>query len=320
VVDRLVEHGRSPETPIALIRWGTWARQDVLVGTLATIVQMAEEAEFQPPAMILVGEVVRLREKLRWFDNRPLFGKTVVVTRAREQASEMVRLLEDAGADAWEFPAIRIEALDTPIPWDTLPSYDWLLFTSPNTVRLFWDRLRADDWDIRALGSGKVGSVGPTTTAALRDHGLRVDFQPRRETSEDMLNEFPVDPAGLRVFLARAEEAPETLPEGLRARGAEVDVVPLYRTVADAGEDADDLRRAFAEGEIDVVTFTSSSTVRNFMETLGPVNMEGVTVACFGPRTAETAREFGLNVDIIPESRQLTGFVAAIVEHFQSRG
>ncbi len=315
VTQQLIAHGKSPETPAALIRWGTWTKQEVLTGTLSTLAQLAEAAGFQPPAMIVVGEVVRLREKLRWFDNRPLSGKTVVVTRAREQASELVDLLEDAGADVWEFPAIRIETLEKAIPWDDLPNYDWLLFTSPNTVRLFFEQLRAEGRDVRSLGSAKIGSVGPTTTAALEEKGLRVAFQPKRETSEEMLKEFLENPDGLKVFLARAEEAPETLPEGLRAQGAAVDVLPLYRTVA-AGEDAEDLRRAFEAGEIDAITFTSSSTVRFFFQAVGAVRADGVTVACFGPRTAETAREHGLSVHVTPDSRTLSAFVQALIGHF----
>jgi uroporphyrinogen III methyltransferase/synthase len=316
VADQLVRNGRDPQTPVALIRWGTWTRQEVLTGTLGAIAQLAEEAGFQPPALILVGEVVRLREKLRWFDTRPLFGKSVVVTRAREQASEMVERLEDAGADVWEFPAIRIEPLGTPIPWETLPSYDWLLFTSPNTVRIFFDRLKAEDQDVRSIGSARIGAVGPTTTAALQERGLRVDFQPQRETSEDMLKEFPVDPSGKRILLARAEEAPEVLPDGLREQGATVEVLPLYRTVADGGEDASELRQSLAGGDVDAITFTSSSTVRNFFDAIGTVNLKGVTVACFGPKTAETAREHGLSVDIMPESRTLESFVDALIRHF----
>jgi uroporphyrinogen III methyltransferase/synthase len=226
-----------------------------------------------------------------------------------------VELLTQAGADVWEFPTIRTEPLDTPIPWDALPSRDWLLFTSPNTVRIFFERLRAEGRDIRALGPAKVGSVGPTTTAALEEKGLRVDFQPKRETSVDMLKEFPADPNGLRIFLARAEEAPNVLPDGLRERGAQVAVLPLYRTVADAGEDADDLRRIFEEGAIDAVTFTSSSTVKHFFSALPGVRTEGVTVACFGPKTAETAREHGLEVHVLPEARTLAAFVEALVAH-----
>jgi uroporphyrinogen III methyltransferase/synthase len=316
VADQLIQSGRDPETPVALIRWGTWAKQEVLTGTLETIARLAEEAKFQPPALILVGEVVRLREKLRWFDTRPLFGKSVVVTRAREQASEMVERLEESGAEVWEFPTIRIEPLDKPIPWDVLPSYDWMLFTSPNTVRIFFDRLRAEGRDIRNLGGAKIGAVGPTTTAALQERGLRVDFQPKRETSEDMLKEFPGDPSGLRIFLARAEEAPEVLPEGLRSQGATVDMLPLYRTDADGGEDAENLRQAITEGEIDAVTFTSSSTVKNFFAALGNVNLDGVTVACFGPKTAETAREHDLAVHVMPEARTLESFVDALIRHF----
>jgi uroporphyrinogen-III synthase len=228
----------------------------------------------------------------------------------------LVTLLEDAGADVWEFPAIRIEPLDTAIPWGAIPAYDWLLFTSPNTVRLFFDRLNTEGRDVRALGMAKIGSVGPATTAALEEKGLRGAFQPNRETSEDMLNEFPEEPSGLNILLLRAEEAPEVLPEGLRARGASVEVLLLYRTVA-ASEDADDLRRAFEEKEIDAITFTSSSTVRYFLEALGPVETEGVTIACFGPRTAATARDLGLTVSVIPEARTLRAFVDALIAHFQ---
>ncbi len=327
VTEALMAHGKDPQTPAALIRWGTWAKQEVLTGVLGTLARQAEEAGFQPPAMIVVGEVVRLRDQLRWFDNRPLSGKTVVVTRAREQASDLVTLLERAGADAWEFPAIRTEPLDAVIPWDSLPSFHWLLFTSPNTVRIFLDCLRRDGRDLREIGAASLASVGPATTAALEAVGLRVAFQPQRETSEAMLEEFPVNPSGLRVFLARAQEAPNALPDGLRARGAEVTVLPLYRTVA-AGEDAEPLREALLAGEVDAVTFTSSSTVRYFFEALGvtagasdatnersaavKAALGRVTVAAFGPKTAGTCREHGLTVDVMPEARTLPAFVDAL--------
>jgi uroporphyrinogen III methyltransferase/synthase len=319
VARQLIEHGKSPQTPVALIRWGTWPRQRTLVGDLENIAARAQEASFEPPAMILVGEVVRLREKLRWFDNRPLFGKNILVTRARDQASEMRERLERAGANVWEFPTIRIESLDASIPWESLADYHWLLFTSPNAVRIFSDRLRADRKDVRSIGNARIGAVGPTTAAALAELGLLADFQPRKETSEDMLHEFPASPEGLKILLLRAEEAPPTLPEGLRARGAIVNVLPLYRTVPTTGEDGEDLKRALEENEIDAITFTSSSTVRNFFQLLGEIPTPDALIACFGPKTAETAREYGLRVDLIPESRTIEAFAVEIIRRFRER-
>jgi uroporphyrinogen III methyltransferase/synthase len=320
VVGQLLAHGRAPETPIALIRWGTHPGQETLVGTLATILEQAAERPFSPPAVIVVGEVVRLRERLRWFDNRPLFGRRVLVTRARDQASELVERLEEAGAEAVEFPLIRFEALPPPEPrvWDEV--YDWVIFTSGNAVRSLWEGLWASGRDVRALGAARIAAVGAETAAALAGHGLRADFVPEATESAGaaaLLAQFPSDVQGRNILLPRAEEAPDLLPDGLRQRGATVRVLPVYRTVPD-GSGAEAVREQLAAGEIDAVTFTASSTARIFRRFLPEVSLEGITVACIGPTTAATARELGLPVTVVAEEQSIQALVGVLATHFGS--
>jgi uroporphyrinogen III methyltransferase / synthase len=320
VVGRLLAHGRSPETPIALIRWGTHPAQETIVGTLATIVEQVAERPFGPPAVIVVGEVVRLRERLRWFDNRPLFGRRVLVTRAREQASTLVDLLEEAGAEAIEFPLIRFEALPPPGAEVWAESYDWVIFTSANTVRFLWDGLRASGRDVRVLGAARIAAVGAETAAALAAHGLRADFvptEPGAASAASLLAQFPADIQGRNILLPRAEEAPDLLPDGLRQRGATVRVLSLYRTVPD-GSGAEAVRAQLAAGEIDALTFTSSSTVRNFRRLIPDLSLEGIAIACIGPVTAATARELGIPATVVAEEQSILALVGALAAHLRS--
>ena len=311
IAANLLRHGRAPETPVALVRWGTTAQQEILTGTLRDIAEQARDAGFRSPAVIVVGEVARLRERLRWYDNRPLFGRRVLVTRAREQASELSRLIEDAGGEPVEFPVIRIRPVAEVDLSGLDRSYDWVVFTSINGVRYLVEALRAAGRDIRALGGAKLAAIGPATAGALAALGLRVDFTPSRFVAEAVLEEFPEPVTGRRILLARAREARDVLPNTWRAAGAEVDVLPVYETVAD-GADADLIRAEFAAGRIDAVTFTASSTVRHFRQLLPDVALESAVVACIGPITAATARELDVPVHVEAAEHTMPWLVRAL--------
>jgi len=316
IVERLVEHGRDPQTPVAVIRWGTEPRQETVTGTLADIVRRVREVGLQPPAVTVVGDVVRLREKLRWFDIRPLFGKRVLVTRARPQASALSQLLRDLGAEPVEFPTIAIappsdwSGLDQAI--DQLATYNWVIFTSANGVQAMVERLRALGSDLRLLGGARVAAIGPATADALRAYGVRVDFVPAVYVAEEIAAGIG-DVRGERILLPRADRARPALAENLREKGALVDEVVAYHTTA---APSGDLRAILADGKIDIVTFTSSSTVNNLADALGQLPGEalsGMLVACIGPVTARTAQELGLGVDVVAREHTVQGLVDAIV-------
>ena len=321
IARELLANGKPPETPVALVRWGTTSDQATLTGTLADIVDRVREADFKAPAVTVVGEVVSLRDTLRWWDNRPLSGKRIVVTRSREQASELSEHLEDLGAETIEFPTIRVEPIPevagSPI-FGCLPlDYDWIIFTSANTVACLLAALKVNGGDIRSLGRAKLAAIGPATAGTLTNLGLGVAYVPAEFVAEAVLEGFPEDVAGKSILIPRAEVAREVLPEELAARGAEVVVLPVYRTVPDA-EGAADLKERFERGQVDVVTFTSSSTVRNFHAALSDAPMDGVKVACIGPVTALTARELGYEVDVTAEKYSVPGLVDALLAAMQN--
>jgi uroporphyrinogen III methyltransferase/synthase len=327
IIQRLVEAGRDPETPVALVRWGTTPQQTTLVGTLKNIVSRAQAAKLSPPAAIVVGEVVTLRERLNWFEKKPLFGKTVVVTRTREQASELVARLSDAGAECLEFPTIRVTPpedwgpLDRAI--DRLNTYDWLVLTSVNGVSFFFNRLFEKGRDVRALGNMRTATIGPATAKRLEDFGLRTDILPKTYRAESIIEAFEQEEMkGKRVLLPRAKEARPILPVEVRKMGAVVDEVPAYETkqVRDHTEEVID---HLANGAIDILTFTSSSTVKNFKALLPPERFQtlvaGVTVAAIGPITADTAREVGFEVHIEARDYTISGLCDAICQYYVSR-
>jgi uroporphyrinogen III methyltransferase/synthase len=324
IVERLRAGGREAATPVALIRWGTTERQEVRTGTLGTILEAAQGIE--PPAIAVIGEVAALRPALAWFEKRPLFGRRVLVTRAREQASDLIHLLTERGAAALEFPVIRIEPPSDPAPIEKaiadLPRFDWIVFTSANAADRFFERLEAAGRDPRALGEARLAAIGPKTAERLRALRLRVDSVPgasfRAEAVARALVEAGV--AGRRVLLPRAEVARDVLPEELRRAGAEVVVAPCYRTVMD-GSGADRIRTALTRGEVDAVTFTSSSTVTNFVEALGAefaVRLPWgprLAAASIGPITSETARAVGIPVAVEAERYTIEGLVEALSAH-----
>ena len=326
IAARLVEYGRSPGTPVAVIRRGTCPDQETVLGTLDTIAEVAEEAGIRPPAIIVVGEVAKLREKLEWFERRPLFGRRIVVTRAREQASGFLERLSLLGADCVQFPTIRVVPPESWEPLDSavkqLSRYDWALFTSVNGVKYFLERLEFLGKDVRAMGGLKIGAIGPRTAEAWTRMGIRPDLVPDEYRAEAVVEALArVGVKGGKILIPRALKAREILPEALREMGAEVDVVPAYRTIR-PDDDLERVKEMFRQKELDAVTFTSSSTVSNFMEMFKGSEealkewMSSVAVACIGPVTAKTARGFGLKVDVTPDEYTIDSLTDALVSYF----
>ncbi len=320
---KLIAHGRDPQTPVALIRWGTRPEQRTLTGDLANIAALAREADFKNPAIIVVGEVVKLRERLRWFEDKPLFGRRILVTRSREQASAMSRSIERLGGEPVEFPTISINDPLDYAPMDEainrVSEYRWIIFTSVNGVKYFFNRLRHLGGDIRDLHGAGICAIGPQTRESLHNLALRVDYVPGEYRAEEIVSGLQslIKP-GDRVLLPRADIARQALPEGLAALGAQVDEVTAYHTEAGRGN-APLITEMLSRGEIDIITFTSSSTVRNFVELLRPDNIPEFTgralTACIGPITAQTARELGLPVHIQAKEYTIDGLLQAILEY-----
>jgi uroporphyrinogen III methyltransferase/synthase len=319
ITTRLIENGRTPETPVALVQWGTWTRQRVVVGTLATIVEIVREAGITAPAVTIIGDVVNWRDRLRWFDVGPLFGRKILVTRAREQASELSDRLRSLGAEPIEFPTIRIAdpdddyaALDAVLP--SLASYDWVVFTSANGVSRTFDRLTNQGKDARAFGTVKIAAIGPATAEALAIRGIHADFMPTEFVAEAVLAQFPESVEGKRILIPRAAEAREVLPETWRGQGATVHVVAAYQMERET-EGAEAIRTMLANGELDAITFTSSSTVRNFVEALG----EGYTVPettkliAIGPVTSETCQTVLRAPDFTADRYTIDGLVGTLI-------
>jgi len=327
ITAHLVENGRSPETPVALVRWGTRPEQRTLTGTLADIGEKAARTSFKNPAVIVVGEVVRLRDTLNWYEKRPLFGKRVLVTRSREQASALSEAIEALGGEPLEFPTIRVVPPDDFSPMDRaieeIENFNWIIFTSVNGVHSFFRRLRGHQKDIRRLHSAQLCAIGPKTKGMLESYGLLVDYVPGEYRAEQIVEGLKDRmKAGERVLLPRADIARKVMPDALQQMGAMVTEVPAYKTVMAEGDVAP-VRDMLQNGEIQVITFTSSSTVRNFVKMLATPDLnallQGVTVACIGPVTADTARELGVKVNIIAKEYTINGLVQAILEHFYEK-
>lgn len=320
ITQKLIEHGQSPDRPAAVIQWGTRPNQRTVVGTLKDIVQRVNQEGITNPAVILVGEVALLRSELMWLEKKPLWGKRFIVTRSREQASGMTKSLETLGAEVLELPTIRIEKMDDYSLLDravsALSSYKWLVFTSVNGVDAFFTRLKQLAKDIRALGEIRICAIGPATKQAIEDRGLMVDFVPQEYIAEaivDGLKERLQE--GDRILLPRAETAREVLVESLNEFGARVDVVPVYRTVTEDSE-GEEAVKLINEGKVDWITFTSSSTVKNFMEIIkkyGGADFGRVKVGCIGPVTADTASQLGIKVDITARDYTIKGLIDEIV-------
>jgi uroporphyrinogen III methyltransferase / synthase len=326
IVDRLIENGRPSHTPVALVRWGTTPRHKTVTGTLENIEKRSKAAAIKAPALIVVGEVVSLRDTLQWFEKRPLLGKRIVVTRARAQASDLVQTLSDLGAECIECPTIHVVEPDSWQPLDDaisrIKNYQWLIFTSVNGVQFFFDRLFGRGLDARALGHLKTAAIGPSTAKRLLDYGISTDILPETYQAESVVDAFADVPLkGRKVLLPRAKEARVVLPEELRRMGAEVDEIVAYQTLQ-ATDGQSDLLDALRLRNIDMVTFTSSSTVRNFKALLPEPEVQdlvrGVTIACIGPITADTAESLGFKTDLVADEFTIDGLTNAISRYYSA--
>jgi len=325
---KLLKNGWPAATPVALIRWGTLPVQKVVTGRLDNIVNLSKEAGIKPPVITVVGEVVKLREKFNWFETKPLFGRTVLVTRASDQAGEFNAILEKYGAIPVGFPTIRTGPPASWKPLDRgikdLAAYDWAIFTSVNGVKYFFERLTKLGKDLRELKGVKICAIGPRTARAIEELNIRVDMTPKVFRAEAILKSLGRGGIkGKKFILPRALVAREILPETIRELGGAIDVLPAYRTVRPRKK-AGQMKEKIFGGEIDAITFTSSSTVTNFMRFFKKNEAEKINslarVACIGPITADTAESFGLKVDIMPESYTIPALAEALAEYYKKTG
>lgn len=325
ITHQLIAHGKSPDTPVALVRWGTTPSQVTVSGTLETIAAKVRSAGLKAPALIVVGDVVNLRPTLKWFERRPLLGKRVVVTRARHQASDLVGRLSNLGAECLEYPTINITAPKDPEPLQqavkNLSAYDWIVFTSVNGVVYFFEQLFAAGKDVRALSQMQTAAIGPATADQLRKFGLNSDIVPETYRAESVVDAFKaMRLKGKKILLPRAKEARPILPVELTKMGAEVNEIPAYETLI-ATENAADLTQQLEEKRVDLITFTSSSTVKNFKALLPPDRfkelMQGVIIASIGPITSDTAKKLNFDVHISAASFTIPGLVDAILHYYQ---
>jgi uroporphyrinogen III methyltransferase/synthase len=323
ITTELLKHGASSDTPVAMVHRGTTPKQKTITGTLATIAEVARAAQFKPPAITIIGDVVRLREGLQWFESRPLFGKRIVVTRSREQASELVRQLLELGADVLEIPTIAIKPAKDPVPLreavQSIGTYDWLVFTSPNGVDAFFRAFFAEHEDIRDIGGLKIASIGIATTQKLAALHLQVDLQPTEFTGEALLETFrkEVSCENLKFLLPCADLADEKLARGLEELGGIVDDLDAYQTVPDTEDLTGHRARLLAEGA-DIITFTSSSTVNNFCELVNVPDLfrqfPQLRVVSIGPQTTIAAKARGLDVAAEAKEHTIPGLVATILK------
>jgi len=317
IAAEIQRHGRSGDTPAAAVRWGTRPDQETVAGTLATIADLIEAARIKPPATVIIGEVVALRDKLHWFESLPLFGRKIVVTRAADQAAQLSDRLRALGADAIELPVISLEAPADPAPLDraieNLASYDWLIFTSVNGVRFFLNRLDQSRHDLRSL-KARICAIGPATRKAIEDLHIKVNLMPEEYVAESLIKAFASENlAGQRILLPRAAIARDVIPEELAKLGAQVDVVEAYRNVVPPNASVRAGEIFSHEKKPDWLTFTSSSTVKNLLAIISREALEGVRIASIGPVTSATLCAHGLNVDTEAKKFTLDGLVEAIL-------
>jgi uroporphyrinogen III methyltransferase/synthase len=317
----LTKHGLSADTPVGMVRWGTRGRQSSIDGTLGTIADIVERENFGAPAITIIGDVVKMRSKLNWFERRPLFGQRIVVTRTREQASQLADQLLELGAEVLEIPTIRTEEpqnkSDLMDAMLGLAGYDWIVFTSPNGVAAFFTYFfRAFD-DIRALGNLRIAAVGPATAAKLKELHLRVDAMPEEYLASKITKAISSFESveNLRILLMRAEIANEDLPKELEALGAIVDDVACYRTVPET-EDQNGAAERLLQGGADWITFTSSSTVENFHARFDLPKLKQqfpkIRVASIGPETTKTLHTIGVQADAEAREHNIPGLIKAV--------
>jgi uroporphyrinogen III methyltransferase/synthase len=317
VVGELRTNGASPTMPVALVRWGTTGRQETLVGQLQNIEELALDIE--PPVVAVFGDVVTYRQRLKWFEDRPLFGRRIVVTRTRQQAGALSTQLRSLGADVTELPTIKIAPPENLMEFGELVrdafQYDWVVFTSPNGVTAFFDLFFKLYDDARALGNARIAAIGPGTAKRVKDFHLAVDLQPEEAVAERLVEAFQQHESveNLKFLLVRAANARDVLPKRLTQLGAIVDEAIAYRTVPET-DDLTGAKKRFTDEGADLITFTSSSTVENFvaMKLSWP---KGIKTASIGPITSATMKQAGLKVDVEATQHDIDGLVDAIVGH-----
>ncbi len=325
IAKNLINNGKSPDTPVALVRWGTTARQQTVTGTLETIVEKVKKAKLKSPAIIVIGHVVSLRNELAWFDKRPLFGKRIVITRARAQASSLVSELTKLGAQCIEIPTIKIVPPEDISPLkksiENIDIYDWLVFTSVNGVKFFFDTLFDMRKDVRSLGHLKLACIGPVTKERLQDYGIISDILPETYRAESVIKAFSnIELKNKKILLPRAKKARTILPEELTKMGAKVEEVIAYETLLDIDK-KEELINLLQDNKIDAVTFTSSSTVSNFISLLDSKDssklLKNVITASIGPITSETARSLDIEPDIEAKEYTIQGLVYSLLAYYE---
>ncbi|MHB1377884.1 MAG: uroporphyrinogen-III C-methyltransferase [Candidatus Humimicrobiaceae bacterium] len=325
IVLKLIKYGKSEMTPVAIIQKGTSTLQKTIVGKLGNIIDQAKKTDIKPPALVVVGEVVSLYPDLNWFEKKPLFGKSIVVTRARSQASELAVILESLGANIIMFPTIKIIKAEDMSPLDNaiknLADYQWIIFTSVNGVESFFERLFQSGQDSRNLSNNKICAIGPSTADKLNSFGLKADIQPDEFIAEAIVCIFQkMDIFGKKILLPRTDIARADLRLGLEKCGAHIDEVITYQTCMDDDQDEKVIER-IKSGCFDLITFTSSSTVKNFIQLIGHNNLKQVfssaSVASIGPITQKTAESYGLKVHIQPEKYTISDLVQSIVKYYK---
>lgn len=328
IVDNLISNGRDAKTPVAVVRWASTPQQESVVGTLETITEIVAEAKIKAPALIIIGGVVSLRETIDWFEKRPLFGKKIIVTRTREKASELVYELEEHGANCIECATINIAPVKKPKELDSalerIGEFHWILFTSINGVKYFFERLHAVGMDARDLKGPSIAVVGKSTADYLHTFGVNADLIPSVFTGEG-LAESLLDQGieGRSILIPRAKQAREIVPETLRGAGAQVTIAPVYVNNP-VVEKRDEILEELKSGTVDLLTFTSSSTVTNFLAMLNLESQEEITalladvkIAAIGPITAKTVTDNGLTVDIQPEKHTIPAMLDSILDLYK---
>ncbi|MDL2306542.1 uroporphyrinogen-III C-methyltransferase [Desulfovibrio sp. OttesenSCG-928-C06] len=321
ICNRLMAGGLPGKTPAAVIRWGTTSKHQSLVSTLKNLPADVQRNGLTAPALIVVGKVVDLHSQLNWFEKKPLLGKGIVVTRAREQASDIAGLLMEQGANVIQFPTIDIKPLpdysEVRKVLGYIGSYDWVAFTSVNGVKFFWEQLYALGLDSRALSSCKIAAIGPSTAQALKAKGIKADFIPERFVAESVVKGLlTLGVKDKRILIPRAAVARDVLPVQLREAGASVDVLPIYETKpSDANKD--EVLQQLEAGAIQCLTFASSSTVDNFMELIPAATLKNypeLKYACIGPVTAKTLEKYGISCDYQPTDYTIPALVDILLE------
>lgn len=321
ITSALIEHGADPDIPMALTRWATTGRQRTIEGTLGSMADIAEKEHFKSPAVAVLGDVVRERSKINWFETRPLFGQRIVVTRTREQAGELSSELFEAGADVVELPTIRIEPPVQREEFSRLVTdvhtYDWVIFTSPNGVERFFDAFFAAYEDARSFGKPKIAAIGPATARKIAEYRFTTDLLPEKFVAEGLVEALKKEHVESQMVLwVKAEDTREIIYDKLMEQGAIVDRCIAYRNVPETGDPTGALESLKKDGA-DVITFTSGSTVESFFA-LGVPWPEGCKAASIGPITSEKLREHGIEPAIEAAESNIQGLVTAILEHYQT--